>query len=192
MLELDEDRMAALLETFVSSGTSPFWTADFMRDLIWEHGLAQNRVSNPSEALLSREITEQLRDRFAARMNQEEMRGQLLSRQSLLGYLYAWKEMSSLETVKDWIKEVSSTDHGLIDLLMSLRTNVFSSDKGAYRRIDHEQVKDFFDDWGGVRERVKQVLEDKMLDPELLILKSDMEVSLIDPIQTDIPALKSD
>lgn len=31
-----------------------------------------------------------------------------------------------------------------------------------------------------------------MLDPELLKLKSDMEVSFIDPIQTDIPALKSD
>ena len=84
-------------------------------------------------------------------MDQEEIRGQLLSRQSLLGYLYAWKEMSSLETVKDWVQEVSSTDHGLIDLLMSLRTNVFSSDKGAYRRIDHDQVKDFFDDWDGVR-----------------------------------------
>ncbi|MDM2857205.1 P-loop NTPase fold protein [Citrobacter sp. Cpo071] len=192
MLELDETRTAALLEMFVSSGTSPFWTADFMRDLIWEHGLAQNRVTSPSEALLSREITEQLRDRFAVRMNQEEMRSQLLSRQSLLGYLYAWKEMSSLETVKDWVQEVSSTDHGLIDLLMSLRTNVFSSDKGAYRRIDHEQVKDFFDDWDGVRQRVKQVLEDKMLAPELLELKSDMEVNLIDPIQTDIPALKSD
>lgn len=93
---------------------------------------------------MSREITEQLRDRFAARMNQEEMRSQLLSRQSLLGYLYAWKEMSSLETGKDWIQEVSLTGHGLIDLLMSLRTNVFSSDKGAYRRIDQEQAKDFF------------------------------------------------
>ncbi|WP_251268806.1 hypothetical protein, partial [Enterobacter hormaechei] len=75
---------------------------------------------------------------------------------------------------------------------MSLRTNVFSSDKGAYRRIDHDQVKDFFDDWDGVRQRVKQVLEDKVLDPELLKLKSDMEVNWVDPFQTDIPALKSD
>lgn len=189
MQDIDEPKAITLLETLITKGNSPFWIADFMRDLVWEHGLAQNTVSPLSERLLSRENTEMLRDIFAARMNQEEMRSQLLSRQSLLGYLYAWKDMSSLGTVKDWVHEVSSTENGLIDLLMSLRTNVFSSDKGAYRRIDHEQVKDFFVDWDEVRQRVKQALEDKPLNPELLELKSDMEVNWTDPIQANVPAL---
>lgn len=103
-----------------------------MRDLIWEHGLAQNAVPSPSDALFRRDITERLRDRFAERMNQPELQQQLLLRKSILRYLYAWRDMSSVETVKQWVREMASTDEGLFDLLIRLQTSVFSSDKGAY------------------------------------------------------------
>ncbi|MCS6068917.1 hypothetical protein LNO81_31355 [Klebsiella variicola subsp. variicola] len=104
MQDIDEARTITLLEMFVTRGTSPFWIADFMRDLLWEHGLAQSAVPPASKPLFSRDITERLRDKFAERMNQPDLQQQLLVRQSILGYLYAWRDMSSDETVKQWVR----------------------------------------------------------------------------------------
>lgn len=175
MLDIDKARTIALMDTLVTNGDSPFWLADFMRELIWEHGLAQNAASPLSERLLSRDNTEQLRDRFADRMNQQEMRSQLLSHQSLLSYLYAWKEMSAIEAVKEWVREVSSSEQGLFDLLMRLRTTVFSSDRGAYLRINREQVSPFFDDWQSIEQKVRAKISGNELTPEMEELKNAMD-----------------
>ncbi|MGE6471059.1 hypothetical protein [Serratia proteamaculans] len=175
MLDIDEARTTALLDTLVTGGSSPFWIADFMRDLIWEHGLAKNAVSPLSERLLSRENTELLRDRFAERMNQAEIKQELLLRQSILGYLYAWKDMSSEANVKAWVREVTSSDQGLIGLLIRLQTSVFSSDRGAYRRIARDQVSPFFDDWLAVEEKLRAMLSCGELTPEQEELKSALE-----------------
>lgn len=175
MLLIDDARTITLLEKLVAAGASPFWIADFMRGLIWEHGLAQNAVPTPSEALFSRDITERLRERFAERMNQAELQQQLLLRQSILGYLYAWKDMSSVETVKQWIEEVTSTDEDLVDLLIRLQTSVFSSDRGAYRRIARDQVSPFFDDWPSVEEKLRVMLSGNDLTPEQEELKNAMD-----------------
>ncbi|MXV05449.1 P-loop NTPase fold protein [Enterobacter sp. ABFQC] len=175
MLDLDESGTIALMETLVTEGNSPFWIAEFMRDLVWEHGLAQNTVSPLSENLLSRENTEQLRDRLAERMNQAGLQQKLLQRSSILGYLYAWKDMGSEESVKQWVREVASSEKGLVDLLMRLRSSVFSTDKGAYRRIARDQVSPFFDDWPVVEETLKTMLSGNELTPEQEELKSALE-----------------
>lgn len=159
----------------VVAGTSPFWIADFMRDLIWEHGLAYNTVSSPSDALFSRDITERLRDRFAERMNQPDLQQQLLVHQSILGYLYAWRDMSSDETVKQWVREVAATDEGLVNLLIRLQTSVFSSDRGAYRRIARDQVSPFFDNWPAVEDKLRVILSGNELMPEQEELKSALD-----------------
>ncbi|EFL9247417.1 exclusion suppressor FxsA [Escherichia coli] len=175
MQDIDETRTITLMEKLIVTGASPFWIADFMRDLIWEHGLAQNAVPSPSDALFSRDITERLRDRFAERMNQPELQQQLLLRKSLLGYLYAWRDMSSGETVKQWVREVTTTDEGLVNLLIRLQTSVFSSHRGAYRRIARDQVSPFFDDWPAVEEKLKVMLSGNELTPEQEALKTALE-----------------
>ncbi|EJK9926286.1 P-loop NTPase fold protein [Cronobacter sakazakii] len=175
MMAIDEERTTTLLETFITRGTSPFWIADFMRELIWEHGLAQNEVSLASETLFSRDITERLRDRFAERMNQPELQQQLLLQQSILGYLYAWRDMGSVATVKQWVREMTSTDEGLVDLLIRLQTSVFSSDKGAYRRIARDQVSPFFDDWPAVEDKLRLMLSGNELTPKQEELKTALK-----------------
>jgi len=172
MQNIDETRTVTQMEKLIVTGASPFWIADFMRDLIWEHGLAQNAVPSPSDALFSRDITERLRDRFAERMSQPELKQQLLLRQSILGYLYAWRDMSSDEAVKQWVREVTATDEGLVNLLIRLQTSVFSSHRGAYRRIARDQVSPFFDDWSAVEEKLKVMLSGNELTPEQEELKS--------------------
>lgn len=175
MLDLDESETIAHLERLITECCSPFWIADFMRSLVWEHGLAQNSVSPLSERLLSRETTEELRGRLAERMNQGGLQQQFLQRDSILRYLYAWKDMSSEETVKQWVREVTSSEQGLVDLLMRVRTRVFSTDKGAYRRIARDQVSPFFDDWPVVEQKVRDMLLGDELSPQLEELKSAME-----------------
>ncbi|MEG8487058.1 hypothetical protein U4Q20_06020 [Klebsiella quasipneumoniae subsp. similipneumoniae] len=172
MQDIDETRTITLMEKLIVTGASPFWIADFMRE---EHGLAQNAVPSPSDALFSRDITERLRERFAERMNQPELQQQLLLRKSLLGYLYAWRDMSSGETVKQWVREVTTTDEGLVNLLIRLQTSVFSSLRGAYRRIARDQVSPFFDDWPAVEEKLKVMLSGNELTPEQEALKTALE-----------------
>lgn len=145
-----------------------------MRELIWEFGLAQNTVPPTSEKLFSRDITERLRDRFAERMNQPEIQQQLLLNQSILGYLYAWRDMSSVETVNQWVREMTSIDEG-VDLLIRLQTSIFSSDKGAYRRIARDQVSLFFDDWPAVEEKLRVMLSGNELTPIQEELKRALE-----------------
>lgn len=175
MLDIDEPGTIALLETLVTEGGSPFWIADFMRDLVWEHGLAQNTVSPLSERLLSRENTERLRDRLAERMKQAGLQQQLLLAPSILGYLYAWKDMSSEENVKEWVRKMISSDQGIVDLLIRLQTRVFSSDRGAYRRIARDQVSPFFDDWPAVEAKLKVMLSGNEQIPELEELRIALE-----------------
>lgn len=172
MLFINDARTITLLEKLVAEGAAPFWTADFMRERLWEHGFVKNAVPPDSEALLSRDITERLRDRCAERMNQAELHQQLLLRQSILGYLYAWMDMSSPATVKQWVREVTSTDKGLVDLLLRLRSNVFSSARGAYRRLAPDQVSQFFDDWPEIEQRLRVILSGNALTPEQEELKS--------------------
>ena len=120
-------------------------------------------------------LPERLRDRFAERMNQPELQQQLLLRKSLLGYLYAWRDMSSGETVKQWVREVTTTDEGLVNLLIRLQTSVFSSHRGAYHQISRDQVSPFFDDWPAVEEKLKVMLSGNELTPEQEALKTALE-----------------
>jgi len=83
--------------------------------------------------------------------------------------------MSAPEIVKQWVREVASTDEGLVDLLLRLQTSVFSSDKGAYRRITRDQVSPFFDDWSAVEEKLRAMLSDNELTPLQEELKSALE-----------------
>ncbi|EOU1326588.1 exclusion suppressor FxsA, partial [Escherichia coli] len=91
------------------------------------------------------------------------------------GYLYAWRDMSSGETVKQWVREVTTTDEGLVNLLIRLQTSVFSSHRGAYRRIARDQVSPFFDDWPAVEEKLKVMLSGNELTPEQEALKTALE-----------------
>ena len=73
--------------------------------------------------------------------------------------------MSSGETVKQWVREVTTTDEGLVNLLIRLQTSVFSSHRGAYRRIARDRVSPFFDDWPAVEEKLKVMLSGNELTP---------------------------
>ncbi len=54
MQNIDETRTVTQMEKLIVTGASPFWIADFMRDLIWEHGLAQNAVPSFRRSFQSR------------------------------------------------------------------------------------------------------------------------------------------
>ncbi|WP_437199621.1 hypothetical protein, partial [Salmonella sp. LSP 578/01] len=60
-------------------------------------------------------------------------------------------------------------------LLIRLQTSVFSSHRGAYRRIARDQVSPFFDDWPAVEEKLKVMLSGNELTPEQEALKTALE-----------------
>ncbi len=68
----------------------------------------------------------------------------------------------------------TSTDKGLIDLLLRLRSNVLSSDRGAHRRLAPDQVRQFFDDWPEIEQKLRVILSGNALTLEQEELKSAM------------------
>ncbi|ECI0404924.1 hypothetical protein AHN73_12050 [Salmonella enterica subsp. enterica] len=66
-------------------------------------------------------------------------------------------------------------NEGLVNLLIRLQTSVFSSHRGAYRRIARDQVSPFFDDWPAVEEKLKVMLSGNELTPEQEALKTALE-----------------
>ncbi len=104
-------------------------------------------------------------------MSQPELKQQLLLRQSILGYL-ARRDMSSDEAVKQWVREVTATDEGLVNLLIRLQTSVFSSHRGHIAGLRVTEVSPFFDDWSAVEEKLKVMLSGNELTPEQEELKS--------------------
>ena len=70
---------------------------------------------------------------------------------------------------------MTSTDEGLVDLLIRLQTSVFSPDKGAYRRIARDQVSPFFNNWPAVEDKLKVMLSGNELMPEQEELKTALK-----------------
>ncbi|EDF4476584.1 hypothetical protein GBS67_14805 [Salmonella enterica subsp. enterica serovar Typhimurium] len=75
----DDDR-ANTMETLLSltmTGTAWVWIANYIRDLLWQNGLAGNRAEQERERVLKDEELNRIRHHFCERLNRGELRSLL-------------------------------------------------------------------------------------------------------------------
>lgn len=145
---LDNDR-AATIETLFSltiTGTSWVWIANYIRDLLWQNGLAGNQAEQEQDRVLTDEELNSLRQQFCVRLNGVELHSVLSQEGELGGFVWAWQDIAGSESIMSWITQHSVSDEAFLTLLLSLRSHIISSASGHYLVL---KIKDICHLFGG-------------------------------------------
>lgn len=143
---LDDDRMKAM-ETLLSltkKGTAWVWIANYIRDLLWQNGLAGNRAEPERERVLKDEELECIRHHFCERLNEGELKSLFEQEGELGGFVWAWQDIAGPESVISWITQQSDSDKAFLLLLLSLRSHIISSATGHYLALKIKDVAHLF------------------------------------------------
>lgn len=141
---LDNDR-AATIETLFSltiKGTSLVWIANYIRDLLWQNGLAGNRAEQ--DRVLTDEELNSLRQQFCVRLNGVELHSVLSQEGELGGFVWAWQDIAGSESIMSWITQHSVSDEAFLTLLLSLRSHIISSASGHYLVLKIKEICHLF------------------------------------------------
>ncbi|MBY6255164.1 KAP family NTPase [Phytobacter diazotrophicus] len=166
MLKLRRRQSLAQLQRLFCHGQSWSWPAQFMRDLLWGHGMRGGRAWPADEQFLAKKELDVMRMMLSGRMSSSARKNQLFMCNDLGGYLYAWGEIDSRETVKTWIQSVVAKDDGFLNLLLIIRGEAYSSVHGPYLSLDLERLSDLLGSSEIILQRLETLHEKKYL-PEM-------------------------
>lgn len=157
MCEVDRAASIMFLQKISVGGTAWSWIARYVRHLMWQNGLVGDRPAMENDRVLSNEELVALLPRLAERLNQDEIRSLLLNTNDLLLYLYAWRDIGSVERVKTWAENIIQTDEGLLQLLLRLRGRGISSANGNYLSLDLTRLSEFLGDKEVIEQRLARI-----------------------------------
>ncbi|MFG0801682.1 P-loop NTPase fold protein [Leclercia sp. GLN_9] len=166
MLKLRRRQSLAQLHRLFCCGQSWSWLAQFMRDLLWGHGMRGGRAWPADDQLLTVQELDVMRMLLSSRMSSAARKNQLFMCNDLGGYLYAWGEIDSPETVKSWIRSVVAKDDGFLNLLLIIRGEAYNSVRGPYLSLDLERLSDLLGSSEIILQRLEKLQEEQFL-PEL-------------------------
>lgn len=150
-----QEHLAAMLDT----GKSWRWIADFFRQLLWMHGLAGNRATDEQKQFLPLDELRILQRRLAFRLNTHDITGQFGLDGLLLSHVWAWCDISGLESVRAWIQNETSEDEKFLRLLLALRYRGISSATGCYRALSLTQIAEFLGSSDQIKNRLTEIEE---------------------------------
>lgn len=159
---LCEDKSWPVIEnlgTMLDTGKAWRWIAEYFRQLLWMHGLAGNRTVHEQQHLLSAEVLKSLQHRLALRLNSPDITRQFGLEGLLLTHIWAWRDISGLESVRAWILNENSEDEKLLRLLLALRYRGISSATGYYRALSLTQIAEFTGSEDQIKSRLTKIEE---------------------------------
>lgn len=143
---MDDDRKKAM-ETLLSltkKGTAWVWIANYIRDLLWQNGLAGNRAEPERERVLKDEELECIRHHFCERLKDGELDSLFEREGELGGFVWAWQDIAGPESVIEWVSQQSDRDKAFLLLLLSLRSHIISSATGHYLALNIKDIAHLF------------------------------------------------
>ena len=157
MCEVNRAATITFLQDICVEGTAWSWIARYLRHLMWQNGLVGDRPASMDDRVLLNEELGAVLPRLAERLNQDEILTLLLETNDLLSYLYAWRDIGSVERIRTWIDRVTQTDEGLLQLLLRLRGRGISSAKGRYLSLDLSGLSEFLGDEEVIEQRLARI-----------------------------------
>lgn len=149
------ENLGAMLDT----GKAWRWIAEYFRQLLWMHGLAGNRTVHEQQHLLSAEVLKSLQQKLALRLNSPDITRQFGQEGLLLTHIWAWRDISGLESVRAWIQNENSEDEKFLRLLLALRYRGISSATGYYRALSLTQIAEFVGSEEQIKNRLTEIEE---------------------------------
>jgi hypothetical protein len=141
ILLLNRLRGLWLFRKLLLQGNARGYLVQFMRDLLWGHGLLGHRPWETDEQFLSDDELTSLQEALAVRMGTSEMQDTLFNQLDLAGYLYAWREIHSVAEASLWASRVIDSDDAFIHLLNGVKGHAWNSVTGEYRSLGIEKVE---------------------------------------------------
>ncbi|KFC76693.1 KAP family P-loop NTPase fold protein [Buttiauxella agrestis] len=156
---LDDDRAKAMatLHSLTMQGTSWVWIANYIRDLLWQNGLAGNRFVSEEERVLTNEELQCVRHHFCERLKGGELKSDFLHRGELGGFVWAWQDIAGPESLRSWISQYGTCDESFLTLLLSLRSHIISSATGHYLVLKLNDVSPLFGGEKVIIERLERI-----------------------------------
>lgn len=145
------------LRKLIMQGNAWLWIAVYLRQLLRQHGLAGNPKHYEQEQWLPQETLQSLSMNLASRLNSPEITHHLLNMPSLNSYIWAWRDISGVEVIKEWIDALSQKEENFLKLLLLLRHYGTSSETGRYRALSLAQLSEFLGEEQKVEDRISHI-----------------------------------
>lgn len=147
------------LGTMLDTGKAWRWIADFFRQLLWLHGLAGNKAADEQKQFLPTDELRLLQRRLAFRLDAPDITGQFGLDGLLLSHIWAWRDISGLESVRAWIQNETAEDEKFLRLLLAMRYRGISSATGYYRALSLTQIAEFTGSEDQIKSRLTKIEE---------------------------------
>ncbi|EMO4456361.1 KAP family P-loop NTPase fold protein [Klebsiella michiganensis] len=135
LLDLDRPRGMRLLKQLFTQGSAWNWAAGYLRELLWQNGMAGNQAISMNKRILENAEVASICKLMSRRLRMRHIQNEMFQFDSLLRYMYAWREIDSPKIVCRCLRRICQEDDGFLNLLLRLRGVVFSSHRGAYREL---------------------------------------------------------
>ncbi|WP_273866251.1 KAP family P-loop NTPase fold protein [Serratia ureilytica] len=136
-----------------------YWSAEYVRHLLWQHGIAGDRMEHQQEQWMDLGNLAILRDTIATRLNSPAITEQLPAVDQLNRYFFVWRDISGIQAVQEWVKSQTQRDEAFLNLLLQLRYHGTSTAIGQYRALDLAEMVEFLGDAVRVKDRIARIRE---------------------------------
>ncbi|MGP3131735.1 PifA [Serratia marcescens] len=143
----------------LQSGKAWFWSAEYVRHLLWQHGIAGDRTGHQLEEWMKPDNIVTLRNTFAKRLNSPAITDQLPAFPLLNGYIWAWRDISGIQAVRKWVDRQVQGDEAFLNLLLQLRYHGISTASGHFRALNLTEMTEFLGDIEAVTSRIARIKE---------------------------------
>ncbi|HEB0895668.1 TPA: NTPase [Citrobacter braakii] len=140
LLELDRQSGKRLLKQLFTQGCAWNWAAGYLRELLWQNGIVGNQAVAMHKRILKDGEVISLCKSMSRRLRMRLIQDQMFQFDSLLRYMYSWREIDSPKIVCRCLRRICQEDDGFLNLLLRLRGVVFSSHRGAYRELRIDDI----------------------------------------------------
>ena len=157
MLDNDRTKTMEILLSLTMKGTAWVWIANYIRDLLWQNGLAGDRAEPENERVLNDGELNCIRQHFCERLNKGELKSLLVQDGDLGDFVWAWQDIAGPEYVIAWITQHIDSDKVFLMLLLSLRSHIISSATGHYLTLKIRDIAHLFGGEEMLLERLERI-----------------------------------
>ena len=152
----DNDTQAFLTEQ-TWNGRAWYWIAEYMRHLLWQHGMAGDYSKDELEEWMDPDTLEILRDSLGNRLNSTFITNKLPDFPLLDTYIRTWCDISGENVVREWVTVQTREDEAFLKLLLQLRDHRTKSVKRGYRTLKLASMTDILGEEEQIKDRIRHI-----------------------------------
>ncbi|WP_459378837.1 PifA [Serratia sp. ser-z] len=157
MLREDVTSTNKFLTAQLQLGKAWYWGAEYVRHLLWQHGIVGDRTGHQLEEWMERSNVVILQKTMGKRLNSPAITKQLAGFPLLNRYIWAWRDISGIQAVRKWVDRQVKKDEAFLSLLLQLRYHGFSTAHGYYQAMPLTNMTEYLGDTQKVLARIEHI-----------------------------------